>query len=89
MAPDLTDLNWTQKSSAMFLPIKAKTGAGEKQAQISLSYLLNKDFIKVGPNENEAPPTFLWSVGKSDTRFPILICDLTTLSISGCSEQSD
>ena len=53
------------------------------------SYLLNKDFIKVGPNENEAPPTFLWSVGKSDTKFPILICDLTTLSISGCSEQSD
>ena len=38
---------------SLSLPIKAKTGAGEKQAQISLSYLLNKDFRKVGPNENE------------------------------------
>ena len=35
------------------VPIKAKTGAGEKQAQISLSYLLNKNFRKVGPTENE------------------------------------
>ena len=39
--------------STRYVPIKAKTGAGEKQAQISLSYLLNKDFRKVGPNENE------------------------------------
>ena len=34
----------------------------------------------------KATPTFLRSVGKSDTRFPILVCVLTTLSISGCSE---
>ena len=35
------------------LPVIVKTGAGQKRAQISLSYLLNKDLRKVEPNENE------------------------------------
>ena len=35
------------------IPVIVKTGAGQKRAQISLSYLLNKDLRKVEPNENE------------------------------------
>ena len=50
------DGRWCRRddgSSHLAVPVIVKTGAGQKRAQISLSYLLNKDLRKVEPNENE------------------------------------
>ena len=41
----------------------------------------------MGPDKHEEINTFRWSVGKTDARFPILVCALNMMGASDLYEQ--